>query len=494
MEEIGSQDKAQCTCKASGSGSGRLRVAPEYLTVRQESGKLEYHVPASYSKLRPAFSISKTKYDIDIGQHAIGSTLPRADGTVQVSGDTKANRSLFLPENSPTKLEDWLCTDRAQLDIHVVSFEDATLVTVTWLHSLMDAVSLHLLLEAWTAILEGREQDVPEFYGELEDPLATLGVAPNLEASKGNIEVEEFILKDRVVTGWNLVRFVFSMLWDLLVYRKEEIHYVVIPPAFFAALRSEAMSSITGSNYDPKSGTILTADRYNPPTASNPDPPPFLSDGDILCAWWARLITSSLPTLPRASPTRTIQILNVFNMQELLSSTVPALLPKGKSCIHNCVSYVQTFFTLYELLTLPLGHLAARIRSDIVVQTTRPQMEARWRLHRAEYARSGYPPLYGEGDMQMTTFTNWHKARIFDVDFSAAVVGGGDGKEAPVAKPVYAMPDATVQGLPLRMSGNLVGRDSQGHWWVGGILTSETWANVRKALEMYEAELEEVST
>ncbi|KAK7192966.1 lysR family regulatory protein [Paraphaeosphaeria sporulosa] len=443
---------------------------------RNESGIYEYHVPTAYTKERPAIDVSQIKYDISLAEHPIGSTLPRPDGTVSISGDTKEYRPLFLRKNSPTKLEDWLHADRAQIVLHIVAFSDATLVTVTWLHSFMDAMSLHTLFDAWTAMLEGREQDIPEFYGEIDDPLATLGVDSDPKLTSDRFEEEEdFILKDRVVTGWKFIRFVFILLWDLVIYRKEAIHFIIIPPTFFSALRTEAMASLTDPFTDPQSAPPLTPDKANPQT-------PFISDGDILCAWWTRLTTSSLPRAP--APTRTFQILNVFNMQDLLRTTSPALLPNDRSYayVHNCVTYVQSFLTLHELLSLPLGHVAARLRSDLVLQTTRPQIEARWRLQREEVARSGNPPLYGEGDMQLVPFTNWHKARMFEVNFGAAAIGKANGEEA-VGRPRCVMPDATARGMPLRLSGNVSGRDAQGNWWVGGILTAETWDNVKKAVE-----------
>ncbi|KAF2444348.1 lysR family regulatory protein [Karstenula rhodostoma CBS 690.94] len=446
---------------------------------RDESGRYEYHVPAAYTKERPAIDLSQTKYDISLAEHPIGSTLPRPNDTVQVTGDPKQYGSLFLSNNSPTTIDDWLYADRAQIVLHLVFFEDATLITFTWLHTFLDAISLHTLIDAWTAMLEGREQDIPEFYGEFEDPLATLGVTPDPKLSGEGFEEEDFILKDCVVAGWKFILFVFYMLWDLLIYRKEEIHYIIIPPTFFSGLRTEAMASLTAPFPDPKNAPPLTPNKTNPQT-------PFLSDGDILCAWWNRLITASLPRAPK--PSRTIQILNVFNMQDVLRITEPPLLPADCAYVANCVTTVQSFFTLHELLSLPLGHVAARLRADLVLQTTRPQLEARWKLHREEEARSGYPPLYGSGDMQLSPFSNWQKAKVFEVDFGGAVVG--TGREGEAARPVYVMPGATVRGMPLRMSGNLSGRDAQGNWWVGGILTAETWGNVRKAVEMLNAQVD----
>jgi hypothetical protein len=61
------------------------------------------------------------------------------------------------------------------LTINFTTFPDATLVTLSWLHMFLDAMSQHKLLAAWTAALEGRDSDIPAFDGIDFDPLATLG-------------------------------------------------------------------------------------------------------------------------------------------------------------------------------------------------------------------------------------------------------------------------------------------------------------------------------
>lgn len=55
---------------------------------------------------------------------------------------------LVRSADSPRTLADWIYSDRPQLHIHVVRFQDATLVTQTYLHTLMDAVGRSALLKA----------------------------------------------------------------------------------------------------------------------------------------------------------------------------------------------------------------------------------------------------------------------------------------------------------------------------------------------------------
>ncbi|KAF2705747.1 hypothetical protein K504DRAFT_459840 [Pleomassaria siparia CBS 279.74] len=439
---------------------------------RGEGGKLEYHMPAKYTKERPAIDLSHVSHDMPMAEHAQGCKLPRSSGSIQMSKNASLYRTLLVSDDSPTQLDDWLYSDRPQLHLHVVSFTDATLVTVTWLHVLFDIMGAGILLSAWTAMLEGREDDVPEFHGFDSDPLATLG-APIDETQLGDAsQVEEYVYENRVVSGWKMLRWVLGFMWELLVYRQEETRCVVLPAALFKKLKSEALEEL--SSIDPMA---MVTDKSNRP---------FLSDGDVLCAFLTRLIVSSQPWLPSARPTKTIQVMNIFGMRPLLTETSPKLLPKGVAYVANCSTSISSFFPLHEFLSLPLGHVAARIRSDLVVQSTRPQIDANMRLSRATMAKTGgHPPLYGDADMLLASFTNWTKSKLFETDFKGAVIvtsGKAEGGHV-VGKPTAIFGDATTKGFSVRNSGNCVGRDQDGNWWLGACLRAETWRNLERALD-----------
>lgn len=370
------------------------------------------------------------------------------------------------------QLEDFIYTDRPQFQLHVVSFEDATLVTLSWCHTLLDAMGRNVLLRSWTAMLEGREEDVPEFYGYDFDPMASFGAPQSRKLEDDDAEKEEeFVLKNKTLSGWNMFRFVFNYVWELVVYRKEEMRCMCIPAAFFKKLRQEAMDDL--ASVPPATIVLNTSDPANPK--------PFLSDGDILCAWWTRLMMSCQPWAA-SNPTRTICLMNVFGMRNLLEDTEPKLLEKGKAYISNCVTTIQTFITVKELLSLPLGVIAARIRKDLVTQSTRPQMDALARLNKASIAATGRPPVFGAPDMVISAFSNWAKGKMFETDFSAAVVKEG-GKPHRKGKPTCIHVNGTAKKFSVRNSGPCLGKDGEGNYWVGGSLRTETWKNILKTVE-----------
>ena len=171
--------------------------------------------------------------------------LPCAKGSFECFEANPSVRGLTVPENSPTQLADWIYTDRAQLGLHVVNFTDTTLVTLVWLHTLLDAMGRKALLLAWIAVLEGRDEDVPELWGYDFDPLKDLGVEPQDNGSTvGEREEqpkrEELLLNDRQLKGFQLFKFIFNSLWDMVFYAQEQTYAIVVPPAFMARLKTQA--------------------------------------------------------------------------------------------------------------------------------------------------------------------------------------------------------------------------------------------------------------
>ncbi|KAF2013490.1 hypothetical protein BU24DRAFT_452372 [Aaosphaeria arxii CBS 175.79] len=434
---------------------------------RNSKGKLEYHVPEKYTTERPCVNFTKATHDMSISQHPMGAKIPRPTAKPEVLHRAAEILPLLLPAHRNTSINDWIYTDRAQLSVHVVAFNDATVVTLSWLHTLLDAMGRNMLLRAWTAMLEGRDEDVPEFYGYDFDPLANLG-KQEMREHENSSPVEEYVLKDRRLSLWGMLRFVFNLFWETTFYPVEDGRTVIIPNTFFRKLRAQAVEDLATAPTD----TLMM--NFSDPA----NPKPFLSDGDILCAWWLRLFLSCQPWI---DPSRTIDISNVFGMRNLLTQTEPQLLPDGVAFIGNCVTAVHSFFTFQEILTLPLGHIATRIRRDLVKQTTRPQINASMQANREALAKGG-AALYGSGDMIMANFSNWSKGKMFETNFESAVKSS-HGKDKTKGRPTALMVEAFLKGFSIRNSGACVGKDADGNYWVSAALRPEAWDNVRKALE-----------
>ncbi|KAL6709483.1 hypothetical protein ACN47E_001418 [Coniothyrium glycines] len=443
-----------------------------------DKSRLEYHIPAEFTKERPPINFTKTKYDMTVSANPVTANLPRGNSKLEIFNlEDPLRETLGLKDNTRL-LADWLYADKAQLGLHVCTFNDGTFVILIWIHTLLDAMGRNALLKAWTAMLDGREEDVPEFFGYDSDPLAKLGAPPHEVAVNGSEtpKIEDFVLKEQQVGGLGFAKFIYNMIWETFWYPKEHGRVICMPPSYFSALKQRSFKEL--ESLDPSLLTI------NSTTGK-----PFLSDGDILMAFTTQLIARSNPELQTASAaTRTIHLMNVFGMRDILSTTscgYTPLLPKDKVYIANCVSSISSLLTLHDFLTMPLGHLAARIRRDLTIQGTRAQLEASQRLARPN-GGPYQPVLFGSGDMVLSAFSNWTKAKLFATDFSAAIVTEATILRTAGArgKPVFIHPDSNIaKGFTLRGSGNCTGRDAEGNYWLSAMLRYEFQENMVKLVE-----------
>jgi hypothetical protein len=396
-----------------------------------ENGKLEYHIPTQYTKERPPFNFTQVHHEcMRFLEHPKGPRFPVAkDGDrIQSFDNLEPLCDLTQTEDSTKWLADWIYTDKAQLGLHVVTFSDATLVTLNWLHTLLDGMGRKALLSAWTAVLEGRDDDVPEFWGYDFDPLVSLnGDVKQNEAKPENPE-------EKMSTSPTPL---------------PPVRMLCIPASCLARIRSEATADLESLD-----SSELTINMSNGK--------PFLSDGDILSAWLTRSMISSNPSLLSSSAHRPVVMLNVLNMRDLLSTSTgqyEALIPKGKAYVGNCVTGITSVFGMQQFLNMPLGHIAARLRKDIGVQGTREAVEASLRRPQA---RAHVPE---NEDMAPTVFvvSNWSKGRFFDTDFSAAIVGEGGsrtGKPSFIHAYGHHGKAATWTGLA-----GITGKDGEGNYW-----------------------------
>ncbi|KAF2023880.1 hypothetical protein EK21DRAFT_94534 [Setomelanomma holmii] len=349
---------------------------------------------------------------MSLSQHPLNAKFPKSNGKLQYFHDI--GRVLAKSPSNPEALADYISTGVPQLGLHIISFQDATVVTLTWLHTLLDAMGRHALLRAWTAVLEGRDDDVPEFLGYDTNPLADLGAT---EVS----QKDEFLLKKKLLGGLGMR----------------------------TSSRSKSRRTSISTPWSSRNSHIVMLGRERSP---------FISDGDILTAWFTRLIASTNPTVTSSSPTRTITIMNVLGMRDILR-TAPPLLPRSTQgvYIHNCAAAIFSHFTVADFLAKPLGHIAAQLRSDLVRQSTREKVEAAARIAR------------DNGGMAFAT-----------------IVGGTAGTyvERTRGKPTFIHVYTTLApGLSLRGSGNCVGRDAHGNWWLGTIMRAEFVEGFRRAAE-----------
>ncbi|KAI1879838.1 hypothetical protein JX265_001459 [Neoarthrinium moseri] len=475
----------------------RLRNSLEELARRDGWQKIGARLRRNFTTERSAVVYSHTTFDMLSTDHAVASRLPRPSATPATVCDPDEFRSLFQKDGAPTELNHYLNADVPQIGLHIVSFKDKTLVSLYWPHTLMDALGKQDFLKAWTLVLQGRADEVVPPLMPDNDPLSDLGKHPS-EAHK--LEKQRMSMLQLVGYGLGTIPSLFS---------SKKNRMVCVPAAFVQKLRREAyidladeraencsISLTTGmanhslsSADEPLSAPSSPSDGGFSPTSLSPTSSAisyetkastvasdedgyFLSDGDILCAWWTKLAVSHLP----ASSRRTVCINNAYSLRSPLAED---LLPQSNPYISNAVGFINVLLPVADILSQPLGRVASTFRQTIKALGTRAQVEAFASMWRESSAK--LPPFFGDSGMHMVTYSNWCKARLFETDFSAAVPNWEPTEK--MQKPLRPTYIQNCQfGLCLPNGFPIIGKDNDGNYWLSGYMNKGHWDQIEEQL------------
>lgn len=170
---------------------------------------------------------------------------------------------LYLAADSPTCFDDFAYEDRSVLSLHIVSFNDATIVVLHWIHAAFDAMAKKAILQAWTQMLDGREDEIATPVSFREDPLRDVGKNP----------AEPHRLLPYKMSLFATIWWVLSNLLDLF-WRAQETRVFCLPGSFVDGLRQRALSDLDTQ----RMGGDKQAEAW-------------VSEGDVLVAWLAKVAT-----------------------------------------------------------------------------------------------------------------------------------------------------------------------------------------------------------
>ncbi|KAL2844054.1 hypothetical protein BJX68DRAFT_257301 [Aspergillus pseudodeflectus] len=429
---------------------------------QNDDDRLEYHIPAQYDKMtRPAFVFTTTEHRMSINEHPLGSQLPKTSQDQPVLYPSCAHFApLVCHPDGPRQLADWIYTDRPQLHIHLVLFQDATLLTLNFIHTLTDAISRINFFRAWLAVLNGREEEVPQFYPFDHDPLHALGV---------NAQAETYSNFSRLVSGLALVLWGLRFLFErALWFRKEEEHLIRLPKACVKRIAETARQELAAAA---------------PTSPDGAEKRPFLSENDVLIAWWVRMMVIAL----KPASNRTVVAMNVFNVWGLFPEWFP---DGGAGFIGNA------FFCSYSLHRASrilqdtnLAYVASKNRQALVEHRTKAQVQAMAAIQRTSPLKAA--PLVGDSSMLFLSCTNHQKAGLFELDFSSAVVAPG----TPLSKRPHALGRPScinkIEHHPSYLSRDVLrifGKDAGGDWWLAFKTRRGAWPEIRRQLMLLETE------
>ncbi|KAM0722813.1 hypothetical protein Q7P37_002255 [Cladosporium fusiforme] len=419
----------------------------------QATGKLEYHIPQRYDAKRPGFMWSQEVFDQRIADHALASRLPTASNlkrpTLFPSSDVF--HELVTRQNHATKFSQWTETDLPALSVHIVSFKDATLLTISWSHVFLDGLGRQCLLKAWTAVLNGNEEEIPPFVPFEVDPAGDV-------ASGGHPGSHHFY--GYVLTGIWFFLFVLGYMYELFVHSAEAGYMICCPGPWVENLRQQAIADVLATGTD--------------------DEKVFLSHGDVLLAWWSKIAVAA-QGLRSSQP---VNLMNVANLRGLF----PEHLPETEKAAYtgNATMSSNTFITSGELDRSSVGELALRLRTDLQRQRTPEQVRHLLVWQRESRQQYGRLPLVGSWNQIRLVWSNWHRARFFDMDFSAAALQPGiplENRSNKLGQPSLILSTGHANGFSIRNVGPLMGRDANGDWWMQFVLRAAAWERVKKHFE-----------
>ncbi|KAF5121964.1 Transcriptional regulator sdnM [Metarhizium anisopliae] len=408
-------------------------------------GRLYYHIPAIFTEDRRAVHFCHIRHDMLMAEHTVASQMQklRASQGPKIVADIMAFRSLWAHPSIPTKFSEYLQSDVPQLGLVVVSFRDATLVVLRWFHTLFDMPGMAELLRAWSSIVNGNLNQVSTPHDASEDPLADLGLHPT----------EPYLLEKLRLSRLQMMVFTIRALYNA-VFKRYRSRVLCLPSAFLREIREEAESE----------------------TASD-EQRPFLSDDNLITAWWARLHTAT-----EKNPRGTVNLYNALGLRRTLEND---LLPPSKPYLSNAVAMSTLLLSAEEVINRPLSYTASRLRQCITESRTRPQVEAFSALVR-EKQGTLTKPMFGNATMAVLRGSSWTNAKLFDVDFTGAVLENAStsGMGASSARPGFPSYVQCTFNSPVRFEVMVtVGKDHEGNYWLNATTDDAHWERIVQTLE-----------
>ncbi|KAK2764393.1 hypothetical protein FQN54_009087 [Arachnomyces sp. PD_36] len=416
---------------------GRLKAAG--------NGKLELHVPRPFTADRPAVAFTKDDFStISIHEHELASQFPEPQESpyAKVIYDQADFRCFAAPDGFPSTVKEMMARDVPQIGLRTTSFNDATLVSLVWPHTLMDGMGQTALLQSWSLMLAGKQDQIPQVIGAREDVLNQLGTMPPPD--------EPLEIDSHYPSRLGLISFIFKTLWRRFFYSPKQTRIIFLPRRAVDELKRTAKEEADGT---------------------------FLSEGDVLTAWICKAIASAEPE------PHPLTVLNLMNARGRL----PWLTTKGVY-LQNMVGVAGTYLSAQQSRA-SIGDIATEHRRQIAKQATAEQVtlffqDAWKRLLAKQNPRMAF---IGETDSRVMFTNNLTKASYIQVtDFSPAVIRQGQDEKTRI-NPSGTMVNYMhlVMKGPIKLADNfyIVGKDHAGNYWLMGTVSDQAWARFDEALE-----------
>ncbi|KAL4952948.1 hypothetical protein BDW69DRAFT_184956 [Aspergillus filifer] len=419
------------------------------------TGRIEWHIPSQFTPDRPAISFAHVNHNVPSSSHPAASTIPSPGfQSPTVVGDPDFLEELaWEPGYKPGGINDYLNPDKdiPVLGLRVNSFMDRTIVTLQWQHVAFDALGLQYVVEGWTAMLWGRESEIPTPCGTDHDPFGVLQTGSRQTT-------EQHVHKDRQVGWGGLLKWGLGYGVDMLLRAKEN-RMICIPGTFWRTQVSKALDELRADAVKRGEDAAKV----------------FLTENDIITACILRWTVLEMAQ----NPDRTVAASIAMSLRKCFEGD---LIPSSSEqpYIGNAFGWANVVLTAREITEPPLSSVARQIRRAINEQGTRAQHEAYYKLVRE--SGTGLPiVVFGDGGMAQVGFSNWAKAGLFDVDFGPARVDEDQDADSQPCRPCYVQENHG----PVKPADGffILGKDGEGNYWASACKVRGQWGKFEEILK-----------
>jgi hypothetical protein len=389
-------------------------------------------------------------------EHPLASQLPRPTGKIATYPGPKKLCSLGMGPGTPSNIDDFVFSGLPQFCLHVQTFTDGTLVSLTHTHISTDLMGWIAILEAWSLILAGKPEAVVPMMGYREDAF---------DGMWNPKPTQRHILADKVLDGWGFKYWGLRSLYDSWRYPSQS-RTVCVPKHALERMVKEAKSHIEVG------GDATTA----------PASKPFISEGDVLTAVACRML-AQYQGHDTKRPLATIMAVDP-------RSRVTSVFTQDAAYVQNSPTNIYVFFSANQALDLPLGKLALLVREAVATQATEEQLKVAASLSAETMKTSKMPVIFGDKNMATQFMSNWTKGKLAEkMDFSPAVLQAAASGTSPAKRghPVYFQGSDPSHNTVSVISNVfvVVGKDYEGNTWFSISLPEDVWPCLTDFLEQF---------
>ncbi|KHN96669.1 uncharacterized protein MAM_05612 [Metarhizium album ARSEF 1941] len=418
------------------------------LRVRGD-GFMEAYAPKEFSAQTPCCTFFHEKFfDTPIESDPVGKHFVLPNKRAFTQRYPSDYRLHFLPPGVPSTVQDIVDGGLSQLVLRVLSFRDATIVTLSWPPNSMDTASFRALLQNWSLCMAGRTDEVATVFGAREDALVKLVIIAERERNLDELRRDRKLkaLSQNPISKW----------WTRRSHKPLQSRMVFIPQAIYDSFMKEIRKDIA---------SILEDDVQRSMTSA----------ADIILAWMSKLQAAADPKPKGVLSTSMVN----------LRCRISTLRDPSGEYLQNLTLPAYSYMSPEEA-TDTIGAIALHHKHNMQDQMSEHQLLALAR-HIIDKKRRGKNPLpmCDVSNMPCLEFQNFSPLQLFSAaDFSPAVVCAGE-----FDNPRWNPPGRVTTAYYLMESTNLdesvcavLGKDLGGNFWMTCQLEPEVWIKVEEEL------------